>query len=69
MKVTIRPMGGRAKSVEVAKNAKVKTILKEAGIEVSKSTTMIANGTFLKVGSTMGKHREILLIPKVEGGQ
>ncbi len=69
MKVTIRPMGGRAKSVEVARNAKVKTILKAAGVEVAKSTTMIANGTFLKKGSTMGKHREILLIPKVEGGQ
>ena len=67
--ITIRPMGQKAKTVKVPANAKVKDILAKANIELTDGVKVIANGTTLKAGSTMGKHKELLIVPTVKGGQ
>ena len=68
-KVTVRPMGQKAKTVTVPSNAKVKDILAKAGVEYGTGVKIIANGDEVTASSTMPKkHRELLVIPTVKGG-
>lgn len=67
--VTIRPMGSRPKKVRVPTNATIKQILRKANISAGTGTKMIANGVNLTMNSRMGRHTEIILIPKVKGGK